>query len=107
MACLPVLATRIAGDRTLGATGMQSKGGALGESGGSDQPGGASSVSEGPKRGASEGGLRGGALSGAPPAVSGRGSRQMVEVLPASKLTPQGLEYAKQRGIYRGDDLSW
>ena len=31
----------------------------------------------------------------------------MVEVLPAGKLTPQGLEYARQRGIYRGDDLSW
>ena len=34
-------------------------------------------------------------------------AREMMEVLPAAKLTPRGLEYAKQRGIYRGDEMSW
>ena len=44
--------------------------------------------------------------SGAPPLPHTQGG-QRVEALPAVKLTPQGLEYARQRGIYRGDDLSW
>lgn len=30
-----------------------------------------------------------------------------VETLPATKLTPEALEYSKQRGIYRGEELSW